>query len=235
MSSSSLLSLPREIRNIIYSHLSHDITLDWGYRMFPFPLGGHCAVSIQVPDAPLPAVLLSCAQIYHEYSQDGRFRKPTITIGVDSTFRLLECEPTNQARVFEILGAIRQVDFFIKSVDGESARAHWASIDELSQAIAVLAPKLKTIRVIAKPVTAPMLDQSLLRSNTIVSSTVPSPPVLATHLLTFSKYAFWNESMDVLEYLTTGRKELEQYSTALDGEWLFTRGTPDKRLYNLKE
>jgi hypothetical protein len=230
MSSTTILSLPREIRDIIYSHLHQDLSLDWGFRMYPFPLGGHCAVRMQMRYAPIPAVLRTCAQIYHEYSQDRQVRKPTITISGDSTFHMLESEPTNQARVFKVLGGIRLLNFLIDTKDGESAKERWASINELSEAIAVLAPKLETIGVIATPLPNTELDWTLLQTITPRSSTAPSPPVLAGRLLTYGKWAYWNESVQISEYLVNGCQQMEVYNAALVGEWLFTRRANKGRL-----
>ncbi|KAH7063869.1 hypothetical protein BKA63DRAFT_378849, partial [Paraphoma chrysanthemicola] len=105
MSPPNLFTLPRECRDLIYSYLTHDIVLDWGYRMYPFPLGGHSAVQIRVPNAPIVNVLLSCTQIYDEYRQARHFKNPCMSINLSEhcLWRLMEGEPTNQARVFEIL------------------------------------------------------------------------------------------------------------------------------------
>jgi hypothetical protein len=230
MSSVTLLSLPREIRDIIYSYLHQDLSLDWGFRMYPFPLGGHCAVQIQIQHVPIPALLRSCAQIYHECSQDTHFRKPTITISGDSTFHMLESEPTNQARIFKILGGIRHLNFLIDTEDGETAKERWASIDELCETIAVLSPKLETIRVIATPLSTSELEWTSSQTIMLGTSAVPSPPVLAGRLLTYGKWAYWNESVQISEYLVNGCQQMEVYNAALVGEWLFTRRANKGRL-----
>jgi hypothetical protein len=230
MPSPTLLSLPREIRNIVYSHLHQDLSLDWGFRMYPFPLGGHCAVRIEMRNAPIPEVFRTCAQIYHEYNQGRYLRKPGITISGDSTFHMLESEPTNQARVFKVLGGIQQLNFVLDTKDGESAKERWASVDELSEAIAVLSPKLDTICVIATPLPNTELDWSLPQTNTPESNSAPSPPVLAGRLLTYGKAAFWNESVQISDYLVAGCKQIERCNAALAGKWLFTRGMNNERL-----
>jgi hypothetical protein len=222
MSFTTLLTLPREIRNIIYTHLAHDITLDWGYCMFPFPIGGHRAVRLQVYDAPLPDVLLTCAQIYHEYRQDKRFETPSITINVseDCTWRLLEGEPTNQARAFKVLGHVHRLEFSIDSTKGENGMLLWQSIDELSQAIGVLAPKLEIIRVVARPLT----PHTSLEADMASEDAAISPPVLAGCLLSYGQQAYWNNSADLLQFFEAGHWVLPHHSATLTGEWLFTRG-----------
>tara|TARA_R110002003_G_scaffold149_4_gene13523 strand:+ start:1242 stop:2108 length:867 start_codon:yes stop_codon:yes gene_type:complete len=151
-----LLNLPREIRGLIYGYLTHDIVLDWGYRIFPFPLGGHSAVQIRVPDAPILNVLLSCTQIYDEYSQARHFKLPSISIDLseDCMWRLMEGEPTNQARVFKVLERIGHVEFLVDSVacfgdaaDAENLQELFVSAEALTQAISVFAPKLRTIKM----------------------------------------------------------------------------------------
>jgi hypothetical protein len=156
MSTPNLLNLPREIRGLIYGYLTHDIVLDWGYRIFPFPLGGHSAIQIRVPDAPILSVLLSCTQIYDEYSQARYFKLPSISInlGEHCMWRLMEGEPTNQARVFKVLERIGHVKFSVDSVacfgdavDAENLQELFVSAEALTQAINVFAPKLRTIKM----------------------------------------------------------------------------------------
>src|SRR5690242_14218221 len=77
-----LLALPREIRNIIYSYLHHDITVDWGYKHSSFPIGGHLAVPIFLYNAPLLTLLRTCKLLFEEYRQAECFRKLTISVTV---------------------------------------------------------------------------------------------------------------------------------------------------------
>lgn len=111
MTDVTLLSLPREIRNIIYSYLTHEVVVDWGYRHLSFPLGGHEVARVRIAEAPLPNVLLSCAQIYHEYSQDRRFVEPTVTveISLDAMYTAREGQSTNEAQAERIFKASRRL------------------------------------------------------------------------------------------------------------------------------
>jgi hypothetical protein len=152
MSSPTLLSMPREIRNIIYGYLSHELVIDWGYRPSPFPLGGHALARLHIREAPLPSVLLSCAQIYHEYSQDKRFTNPSLEIHPfdDVSLRLQEGQSTNHMRACKVLERIVRVDFFIY------AKMTWCqaiievdnALEVLEPTIALLAPRLHTMRLV---------------------------------------------------------------------------------------
>jgi hypothetical protein len=152
MSSATLLSLPREIRNMIYGYLSRELVIDWGYQPSPFPLGGHAAARLHVREAPLCNVLLSCAQIYHEYRQDKRFTNPSLEVNVeeDVLMHLREGTSTNHLRACKVLEQIVQVDLILYST------ATWYSefdditdaLDVLEPRIALLAPRLQTMRLV---------------------------------------------------------------------------------------
>jgi hypothetical protein len=145
MTSPTILSLPREIRNIIYDYLSHELVIDWGYRPSPFPLGGHALARLRVREAPLPNVLLSCAQIYHEYSQDVRFTDPLLEINVaeDVSSRLREGQSTNHLHACKVLGRIVRVDFFLYVTMTWSKQM--IALDVLEPTIVQLAPRLHTV------------------------------------------------------------------------------------------
>jgi hypothetical protein len=177
MSSSNILALPREIRDIIYTNLTHDININWGYRTSSFPIGGHIAVRIKLRNAPIPAVLLTCTQIYHEYRENKRFKRPSVavSVGTDCTWHLLECERTNQVQVSRVLENIQQLDILVDSAKEECGQSLGLLVDELSRAIALLAPKLETIRVIAQP----LGTYDSLRKDPVDSETIFFPPILA--------------------------------------------------------
>lgn len=152
MSPPTLLSLPREIRNIIYGYLSKELVIDWGYQPSPFPLGGHALARLHIREAPLRSVLLSCAQIYHEYSQDKRFTDPSLEIHPfnDVFLRLQEGQSTNHVRACKVLDRIVRVDLFLY------AKMTWCqeiievdnALEVLEPTIAMLAPRLHTMRLV---------------------------------------------------------------------------------------
>jgi hypothetical protein len=145
MTSPTLLSLPREIRNIIYEYVSHELVIDWGYRPAPFPLGGHALARLRVREAPLLSVLLSCAQIYNEYSQDKRFTDPCLEINIanDVLLRLREGQSTNHLRACKVLERIVRVDFFLHLTTTWSKQV--VALDVLEPSVVLLAPRLHTV------------------------------------------------------------------------------------------
>jgi hypothetical protein len=157
MTTHTLLSLPREVRNMIYSYLSQDLVVNWGYRPSPFPLGGHALARLHVREAPLPSVLLSCAQIYHEYRQDKRFSNLSVKVNVedDVFLHLQEGQSTNHLRACEILRLIVQVDLtlYLESTWSSHMNDVVHALGVLELSIALLAPRLQTMRLVFLPLT----------------------------------------------------------------------------------
>jgi len=223
-----LLTLPREIRDLIFSYLVKDIDLDWGYMIFAFPIGGHNAVHVRYHDAPLLNVLLSCTQVYDEYSQGSCFKKPaaSINVGKHSMQHLLENEPTNQARAMSVLRRTRHIDFHIDSADLSGSNVMWTTIDQLSRAVSVVAPNLETISVVTRPLNSQSssyqfqeVGNMLDRNGTSVGA---SPPLLAGELLLHGQPAFWNRDSDHRNFCSGCRTD-ERPGNPMAGEWHFVR------------
>ncbi|KAJ4986701.1 hypothetical protein SVAN01_07760 [Stagonosporopsis vannaccii] len=70
-----LLSLPREIRDQIYSYLYRPTQLRWELNKQDV----HC-VTIQVPRAPVPAIFRTCTRLCEEYRESGLVRRLAATI-----------------------------------------------------------------------------------------------------------------------------------------------------------
>jgi hypothetical protein len=63
----TLLGLPRELRDEIYSYLSHDVTVNWPCCEL-LDLGyGLDSLNVKIHNAPLLSLLLAHPQIYHEH------------------------------------------------------------------------------------------------------------------------------------------------------------------------
>jgi hypothetical protein len=177
MSTPTLLSLPREVRDIIYAHLSQEVVVDWGYQTHPFPLGGHDILRLRVPEAPLTNVLLSCAQIYHEYSQNRFFRRPSITIDLSehSTAHILEAVPTNHSRALRILERTSHIDYIIDRGTESNVLRYCSDIEEWSRRFEVLAPRLETLQAHCKiqnhgPLAQPTLTDTINNAVAILPS-----------------------------------------------------------------
>lgn len=70
-----ILSLPREIRNQIYSYLHQPLQLRWELNKHDV----HC-VAIKVPEAPVPAVFQTCTRLHEEYRESRMLRNLAATI-----------------------------------------------------------------------------------------------------------------------------------------------------------
>lgn len=150
MSGPNLLTLPREIRSIIYSNLSNSIALDWGWRKLPFPLDSYELVRVSRPEAPIPSVLLSCRQIYHEYSQERQFRKPVFLACLHERPRPSPMgTPTNQERTQQMLSRADKVEFMVQRIPQTdlSPEIVWQRVKSLTKAIQALAPGLERIGI----------------------------------------------------------------------------------------
>ncbi|KAF1917510.1 hypothetical protein BDU57DRAFT_168040 [Ampelomyces quisqualis] len=143
MAGTTLLSLPQEIRDMIFSYLTQEVVVHWGYRISPFPLGGHEVARVRIAEAPLTNVLVSCAQIYHEYSQDRRFAEPTVTVELshDTVCVMREEQPTNEARVKRIFKRARRLEFAVDGVLPRPDERQWLT-ELLCRPVGRLAPHL---------------------------------------------------------------------------------------------
>lgn len=156
MSNPNLLSLPREIRSIIYSQLSKSILFDWGWRALPFPIGGSEAVRLSVPEAPLMNVLLSCRQIYYEYSQERQFRKSVLVVHVfGSPHTLPEGRSTNDERLKQILQKVHKLHFVVQQTPHLTPQSRpelaWRRSKVLITKIDGLAPQLELMGMVVRP------------------------------------------------------------------------------------
>lgn len=151
MSNPSLLSLPREIRSMIYAHLSDSVTFHWGWRIIPFPIGGHEAVLVRVPEAPLTNVLLACRQIYHEYSQERQFRKLVLAIHLfASAHTLPEGKATNDERVKKILQKVYKIHFVVQRTPASRPELPWKRAKGFIKKIEALAPRLELMGMVVR-------------------------------------------------------------------------------------
>jgi len=239
MSPHTFLNLPREIRNIVYSYLTHDIAIDWGYKMFPFPIGGHAAVKLHVKDALFPDVLLVCSQVYHEYRQEKRHGRPCLAIDVSPgrTGRILEGQPTNQGRVFKILAHANHLAFLYWGMGEERVKEAWENIEQLSRAVAMLAPDLRTVRVVE------MAFQGGLSRSEVGPISTTSDPIssrnspnelhhvaLAISLVTHGQLAFCNDRIECAAV----RQDLLYKQGDGVTEWRYTRRKTDAGLEALQ-
>ena len=235
-----LLTLPREIRDLVYTYLSNDVEFEWGYRTFSFPLGGSHATTARVHGVPSLSALLTCTRIFEEYSAAPSFKNVSLsmTAGEDILRVLREDEATHQERALELFSHIQHVDFLIDTLSLRISLRNWVWMNGLTTIVSKMAPGMATVRVTAQ---RSRLIGSLVwkpRSGEISGS----PPSAEERTLGYTAVVlggkrsrdhhqgFWNRALDttatwVTENLndTVGRLYLVELDL-IRQEWLFDRG-----------
>lgn len=230
MSTPNLLSLPREIRSIIYSHLSESIIFDWGWRGFPFPIGGHEAVRVSVPEAPSMNVLLSCRQIYHEYSQERQFRKSVLAVYLFRTPHALpEGKATNDERVRNILRKVHKLHFVVQHTPHSTPQSRpdltWMRSKVLIKKIEGLAPRLELMGMVVRD--QPYYVARDMRTGAVISKGPEASTFVAglraevqqdygNGAPTTSAYAAWNRKLDEKD-MVVGEWCLRRVNDGLEG------------------
>jgi hypothetical protein len=80
-SPSHLLSLPREIRNLIYRYLSHEVKTRWRWNCWPIS-GNTGVATITLENAPYTSVSSACSRLHDEYKESEHFRNAQVTIAL---------------------------------------------------------------------------------------------------------------------------------------------------------
>jgi hypothetical protein len=84
MASPSLLGLPRELRDIIYSYVHTEYLInEWAWRPRRQPSSDWAKGEIH--NAPAPSLLLVCSQLHDEYVQAQCFTDLSATLKIDPT------------------------------------------------------------------------------------------------------------------------------------------------------
>jgi hypothetical protein len=84
MASPSLLGLPRELRDIIYSYVHTEYLInEWAWRPSRQPSSDWTKGEIH--NAPAPSLLLVCSQLQDEYVQAQCFTDLSATLRIDPT------------------------------------------------------------------------------------------------------------------------------------------------------
>jgi len=137
-----LLTLPREVRDNIYSHLHHEVMLRVPTK--------HRTQVLQVKNAPIVAILLTRSQLYHEYKDADCFKNLTGWLYWASPFGdpmptiIADSRVLSQIRHLELAECVdvyyEQADFDHKIPFGE------ASARYLRVQLVPMLPRLKTLR-----------------------------------------------------------------------------------------
>jgi hypothetical protein len=76
----NLLTLPREIRDQIYTYLTRDLTVQWHRGIDDWKSTLETTVDIEIKDAPLFHVLLTPSQLRDEYLESTVFKRFSIML-----------------------------------------------------------------------------------------------------------------------------------------------------------
>jgi hypothetical protein len=218
-----LLTLPREIRNIIYSHLYQPFNFDWSYKILPFPQDGYYTVPFQIRNASLLNVLLSCTQIYDEYKENPAIRKPTIALDLGQRLvkRRNDTNSNSETRAKDVLGRTYHVEFHFGTTGINGGVDSWSTIGDFIRIIHNFAPQLRTVEV--KSGHGSDCNRKLAESDSTLAG---DPVVSGTHPLPlkFDKLAaYCDDGNDPTTYFPSGWKVKASFYGSEGRMWLFER------------
>lgn len=107
-----LLTIPREIRDNIYSHLHQPVTCNWTWEQS----GRSYEISMQINNAPLFDVFFVNRQLYDEYSDHSRVQGYNIHL---TWKNILESSPSSaegHSKLLPVLTHIRHLTLFVDEV-----------------------------------------------------------------------------------------------------------------------
>lgn len=152
----TLLTLPREIRNRIYHHLSRKLDFDWD-RDDVVTLRGALGdvqivepVPVRLRRCPLPHVFLIHPRIRDEYREECMANLEAI---IDPTLHTLEWplfDAHSRSNVISdpVISRLRHITIFLKlHARTTSESLDWQNQLNLLRAVTIKAPSLKTLRV----------------------------------------------------------------------------------------
>ena len=156
-----LLSLPREIRNQIYSYLHQPLQMRWELNKHDV----HC-VAINVPKAPIPSVFRTCTRLHDEYLESRLLRTLAATISTTRATNhetavstnlqchavkgsvIMHAEPAPIEHVANLLASIRDLTILIdnkRSMTDDSTI--WNELRTLESLLSPFDQTLSTIRI----------------------------------------------------------------------------------------
>lgn len=157
----NLLSLPREIRDQIYSHLYQPAQLRWEINKQDV----HC-VAINVPKAPIPAVLRTCTRLHEEYRETRLLRNLAATISTtrathheNAALTDLQChavegsvimhaEPAPIEQIANLLASIRDLTILVNNKRSMTDDPTiWRELQSLESLLFPFHQMISTIRV----------------------------------------------------------------------------------------
>ncbi|KAH7063870.1 hypothetical protein BKA63DRAFT_183822 [Paraphoma chrysanthemicola] len=166
MASLNLLSIPREVRNLIYSYLTQELRLNWTEVFRTTHTDIATSVEVVVTNVPILSVHLAHSRLKDEYEQCPAFRKVTMTLRLKSRQDLnkqslsvlskrLKTYPASSIKHFlaHIVRVVILVDcgkrhqILFHGMVYQTSSNVWRTLQALTAPLAVLSPKLPSVKV----------------------------------------------------------------------------------------
>jgi hypothetical protein len=155
-----LLTIPREIRNNIYTYLHHEAVLGWDWENGQNACKGHILnqIAVRFGNAPCSSVIRAHSRLCDEYIKSAPIQDLSATIEVYPSIYAkanTDKDADVDARARRLASAfqnLRKITIFLTYIDASSRKyvpgaEMWASIERLAGAIMSKAPRISSIRV----------------------------------------------------------------------------------------
>lgn len=185
-----LLTIPRELRNNVYTYLYHEVSLWWDWGKGQDCRKGHIVnqVPVRFHNAPCSNVIRAHSRLCHEYIKSAPMKDLSATIEVYpsiytnvSTDKDVDLGVLSK-RVTSAFKNLRNITIFLTYIDALSrsyvpGAEMWASIERLIEAIKHEAPHLSNVRVAFKHNSGPELARPEQQCDTFATPNfLPGPP-----------------------------------------------------------
>jgi hypothetical protein len=151
-STAHLLGLPRELRDMIYSHLSRDIVLEWEWKVDTKFQGRLKRIDICLHVAPIAHVLRIHPQVYAEYKEAACFSKLSATVTINLLAPVQDMRTIRVGSLTHVRNALAHVWYATMSFDymahPESKRGpkHQEILEDMIDDFTSMAPNLSVFR-----------------------------------------------------------------------------------------
>jgi hypothetical protein len=143
-----LLSLPREIRDMIYGYLFCEIHYDcqWSrdHHMHELDVA---VVDVNLENAPLYSMLLTSRQIHDEYKEELDSRRFSATVATKPfpNQHALHCRFSEKHHIEDALSRLRDVNLLI--LNHFPGHGFWIVVASLAEFLVPKAPRLRNIQI----------------------------------------------------------------------------------------
>jgi hypothetical protein len=192
-STAHLLGLPRELRDMIYSHLSRDIVLEWEWKADTKFQGRLKRIDIRLHNATIAHVLRIHPQVYAEYKEADCFSKLSATVTVDLLAPVQDMRTIRVGSLTHVRNSLAHVWYATMSFDymayPESKRGprHQEILEDMIDDFTYMAPNLSVFRYAIHqrlPIHQPGASlRSALTHRDFLHGDVPYPPATKDNFL----------------------------------------------------